>query len=209
MSIQQKTAIKVFAILFLFSFLAINWNDVSWLFNYKEIDGLVYDFFNPYQDSNLLVGVDAFDDTGNLNGNFLRIPVIGLYTPVMIGESTDKTALARDLDRGAVYYPGSVQPGQKGQIVILGHSAPPNWPRIRHDYIFSNLESLKAGDEITFNFDHQIYTYIVTDKHIVEAGQDISNISLSGSQNVLTLVSCWPPGENYQRITVNAELKIL
>lgn len=211
MNKTKKELLKVFIFLFVVSFIAINWNDVSWIFNYREISGLVSDFFNPYPDTasaliqaNKAAGDVAYAYAGQ--NNFLEIPEIGVNTPVVIGRSTDKAILADNLDRGAVYYPGSVLPGQNGQIVILGHSAPPNWPHVRHDYIFSNIENLAAGDEIILNFNNAQYTYKVIDKKIIRPGQGVESNELSSTKNILTLISCWPPGRDYQRITVTAEL---
>ena len=45
---QGKKIFKIAVLIYLASFLIINWNDVSWIFNYKEVSGLVSDFFNPY-----------------------------------------------------------------------------------------------------------------------------------------------------------------
>ena len=45
---NSKKILKVAVMIYLASFLIINWNDVSWIFNYKEVGGLVSDFFNPY-----------------------------------------------------------------------------------------------------------------------------------------------------------------
>ena len=208
MNSKKKEIIKVFIFLFLFSYIIINWNNVSWVFNYREMSGLIYDFFNPYQDNNILVNAENQVQVEVNNKIYsLSIPNIGLLTPVVIGESKDKTILAKDLDKGAVYYPGSVLPGENGQIIILGHSAPPNWPHIKHDWVFSNIENLNFVDEIILNFKNIEYNYIVKDKRIIQQGQDVAFIELSKTNNVLTLISCWPPGKNYQRIAITAELK--
>lgn len=211
MNQKQKDLVKVFIFLFFLSFVMINWNDVSWIFNYREISGLVYDFFNPYQDSRVQIGANTSVAVSNdyiyaANINSLEIPAIGVSTPLVIGETTDVAALEKDLDKGVVYYPGSVLPGQSGQIVILGHSAPPNWPHIKHDYVFSDINNLATGDQIILYFNNTKYTYYVKDKKIIAQGQDVGSVALSKTNNVLTLISCWPPGKNYQRITVTAQL---
>lgn len=201
--------------------MVVNWDSVAWMFNYKEVTGLAHDFFNPYQNSNLLVDVNmpvaqqivttnpaTGQVTYNLSDslNSLEIPSIKLTTAVIVGQSTDNTILQENLDNGAVYYPGSVLPGENGQIVILGHSAPPNWPKIKHDYIFTNIEKLNFGDRIILNFNNMQYTYKVIDKKVIAQGQEAGSVQLTGSNNILTLISCWPPGKNYQRIAVVAEL---
>jgi len=216
MDTEKKRIIRVFIFLFLLSFVIINWNDVSWIFNYKEMSGLIYDFFNPYPDTaTILVNINNQNVVNNTNknisvyldkNNYLEIPNIGISAPVVIGRSIDKTILQEDLDGGTVYYPGSVLPGENGQTVILGHSAPPNWPHIKYDWVFSKIENLNSGEEIILYFNNTKYIYHVRGKKIIKAGQDIGDVGLSGNNNMLTLVSCWPPGKNYQRIAVSAEL---
>ncbi len=217
MNQKQKELVKVFIFLFIFSFIVINWEEVSWIFNYKELYGLAYDFFNPYPDQNdtLLsditlasISPEAIQTQASYDKiiTALQIPAIDLSTPVIQAESTDRTILAQELDQGAVDYPGSVLPGDNGQIVILSHSAPPNWPCVKHDCNFSKLENLNVGDQIILqSSDHQ-YIYLVKDKKIIPKGGDISSPLLTGQNNIVTLVSCYPPGKNIQRIAVTAEL---
>ena len=222
---QAKKILKIALAVYLASFLIINWNDVSWIFNYKEVSGLASDFFNPYPSIDASTVDQYFYPNHSQNSasvapqeikdvktaytdkqNTLEIPKISLTTPIVFATSTDKASLSKDLDLGVIYYPGSVYPGQTGQIVILGHSAPPGWPNIKHDWVFTNLEKLVPGDTILIDLNNKQYTYIVRQKKIVQRGSDISPDSSLANKNILTLISCWPPGENYQRITVQAEL---
>lgn len=242
MNKKQKELVKIYIVLFILIFIIINWDTVSWVFNYREISGLVYDFFNPYQDSAILVSADNTTATPAVNPvptptinnaqpvavqpviqpapqpqptkiypysdktNSLEIPKINIVTALVVGKSTDIPTLEKDLDKGVVYYPGSVLPTQVGQIIILGHSAPPNWPHIKHDWVFSDLNSLSNGDQIILYFNNVQYTYKVINKAIIDRGQEIPTGGLDKTTNILTLVSCWPPGKDYKRITVQAEL---
>jgi hypothetical protein len=43
-----RKILKIAVFIYLASFLIINWNDVSWIFNYRQIGGMISDFFNPY-----------------------------------------------------------------------------------------------------------------------------------------------------------------
>ena|SRR3989344_800365 len=219
---NQKKLTIVFLFLFFLSFVTINWNDVSWLFNYRVMSSLVSDFFNPYPDT--AKAIIGFNNKVNstvqtppsavakkvypysARDNSLQIVSLGVEAPVIIGQSTSTSRLEGDLDRGVVYYPGSVLPGENGQIAILGHSAPPNWPKIKYDWVFTNIESLQAGDQIILNFNHHQYTYKVLRIEILKPGQELGTFGLTNDNNILTLVSCWPPGKNYQRITATAEL---
>ncbi len=204
---KQKELIKVYIFLFIVIFIAMNWDSVSWMFNYREVSGLVYDFFNPYQDSDLLVSANTtmvsappLTTTNPVQaqktyphsdkGNSIEIPSLNLVTPLVIGESTDIPTLEKDLDQGAVYYPGSVLPGQVGQILVLGHSAPPGWPIIKHDWVFTDIDKLNIGDTVMLYFNNAQYTYRIIKKDIVPKGQDVGSDTLNGKNNILTLVSC-------------------
>ncbi|MBI3631370.1 MAG: class E sortase [Candidatus Staskawiczbacteria bacterium] len=208
--------------IYLASFTIINWNDISWIFNYREVSGLLYDFFTPYQSISASSVSDIFinnsaDYLTTTKGkpveypysektNILEIPSIGISVPVVLPKNPSIEALTKDLDKGVVYYPGSVLPGQAGEIVVLGHSAPLNWPKIKHDWVFSDLNNLKYGDQIHLYFDNKEYTYTVKDKKIIAKGQEITPTPLAENSNILVLVSCWPPGKNLQRIAVQTEL---
>jgi len=217
----KKSTIKIAVFIFLLSFLVINWNDVSWIFNYREVSGLVSDFFNPYPSIDAST-MDAYfysnhsqnisQDIKNVKTiytdkqNTLEIPKISISVPIIFSASANKDSITKDLDSGVVYYPGSVYPGQVGQIVILGHSAPPGWPKIKHDWVFTNLERLEKGDVVMIDLNNRQYVYTVKLKTIIERGAEVPQSGLSDNNNVLTLISCWPPGKDYQRIAVQAEL---
>jgi len=218
---KQKELIKIYIFLFILMFTIINWENISWMFNYREVSSLVYSFFNPYQDSDLLVSASNIKlpaknpQPAAVNmavypysekSNSVEIPRFNVSVPLVIGQNTDTKSLERDLDNGVVYYPGSVLPGENGQIAVLGHSAPPNWPKIKYDWAFTQINDLQAGDQIIMHFNNRKYTYTVTEKSIIKVGQEISTSGLTGSNNILTLVSCWPPGKDYQRIAVYSEL---
>jgi len=222
--IGTKKILKAALLIYLASFLIINWNDVSWIFNYKEISGLVSDFFNPYPsiDASTINAYFYPNHSDNIEPlqfikdiktnytdkqNTLEIPKISISVPIIFSTSADKESLMKDLDSGVVYYPGSVYPGQTGQIVILGHSAPPGWPKIKHDWVFTDLDKLTIGDTILIDLNNKQYTYIVKQKTIIKKGADVPTDSLSANNNVLILISCWPPGKDYQRITVEAVLQ--
>jgi LPXTG-site transpeptidase (sortase) family protein len=228
---NAKKILKGAMLIYLASFLIINWNDVSWIFNYKAVTGLASDFFNPYpsidaatidnyfypnhslpmQSGQEVAGSPEIKNAKTIytdKQNTLEIPKINITVPIIFAKSTDKASLMKDLNLGATYYPGSVYPGEVGQIVILGHSAPPGWPTIKHDWIFSNIEKLEIGDSVMIDLNNRQYTYIVKQKKIIQRGADIPHDNLNANNNILTLISCWPPGKDYQRITVEAELVV-
>jgi LPXTG-site transpeptidase (sortase) family protein len=216
---QFKKVAKIVLFVYAASFFIINWDDISWIFNYREVTGLVGDFFNPYP------SVDAAPDSSfypnhsqtqavaqTIKTNYtdkqkiLEIPKISIEAPIVFSTQTDNALVKKDLNSGVVFYPGSVYPGQAGQIIILGHSAPQGWPKIKYDWIFSDIGKLTAGDTIYIDLDNKQYKYIVKEKKIVEKGADVTIENTNSNNNILTLISCWPPGKDYQRIAVYAEL---
>ncbi|MEK7658575.1 MAG: sortase [Patescibacteria group bacterium] len=217
---ENKNLIKAFVFLFLASFMVINWNSISWIFNYRQVSGLLDDFFTPYenaeaspatiysQNSSSQIKENQIEFAYSEKENIIEIPDIGISAPISFPENKNAEVLAKSLDKGPIYYPGSVLPAEKGQIIILGHSAPENWPKIKYDWVFSDIEKLVPGSRIFLYLNHKEYIYYVKEKSILEKGQEISPASLTNNDNTLILISCWPPGKNLQRIAVRAELSI-
>jgi len=199
-----KKLAKPFIFLFLINFLIINWSSVSWFFSYRAIAGIAYKFVEILENNQSFAeGLNGKDEL--VKENSLEIPEIGVTAPLIVTEDSTQKYLDKELDRGVVIFPKSALPGEIGQTIILGHSAPPNWPKINYDGIFSRINELKEKDEITLYFNHQKYIYIVNKKIILEKGEEISN-NLEASENTLLLISCWPPGKNIQRIVVESIL---
>lgn len=218
---MNSRQIKIFIFLFAASFFIINWNSVSWIFNYRVTSSLIYDFFNPYQIGNIAASADSRLSGKNLNfitslsgqsavfpqkNGSIEIPKIGISAPLIMERDDSAKVISEKLNNGVVHYPGTALPGEQGQTVILGHSAPPNWPKIKYDWVFSDINNLNVGDKITIYFNNKQYVYSVTGQKIIEKGQEIQIDGLNGENNILTLISCWPPGKNYKRIAVQAEL---
>ena len=182
------------------SFFIINWQEVSWVFNYKVFSGFIAGVF---QESNFETIASSQESEMEIQKNILEIPRIEVSVPLIFVKNE------RDVDKalyqGAVHFPGSALPGEKGQTVILGHSAPPDWPKIKYDWIFSRIGDLAQGDEILLSFEGQKYVFVVVGKTILKRGEEIPQSDLTNSENVLVLISCWPPGKDYKRIAVMAE----
>ncbi|MBT9169070.1 MAG: hypothetical protein DDT19_02422 [Syntrophomonadaceae bacterium] len=204
---EFKKLWKPFIFLLFISFLVINWPDVSWIFNYRIISGIVTDFFQEINQKITLGNEKEIKEFEYLEKeNILEIPKIGISVPLIFIKNSDEKEVAKSLDRGAVHYPGSVLPGQNGQTIILGHSAPPHWPKIKYDWVFSHLNELTEGDRVFVRFNEQEYSYGVTKKFFLERGEKIPEEDLTNSENVLILITCWPPGKDIRRIAIWAEL---
>jgi LPXTG-site transpeptidase (sortase) family protein len=214
---EIKKLWKFFIILFLVILVIFNWNEVSWIFNYRAVSGLLSDFFKGSDKE--IQKIDQYDyyegeeDKSSsspfvairVKEDSLEIPKIEVSAPLIFVEDRDK--VYKTLDNGVVHYPDSVLPGEKGQTIILGHSAPPNWPDIKYDDVFSRLNELEEGDEVFIYFDHREYVYSVIKKIFLEKGEEIPENALTNSDNMLVLISCWPPGKDIRRIAVEAAIK--
>ena len=202
---KSKKLWKFFIFLFLVNFIIINWSDISWIFNYKVIYRGLSNFFekNKTQAVETHKGIrvsDYFDKEDSI-----EIPKIGVKAPIVFPENNSEEDFEKALKKGVLHYPQSALPGEEGTTIILGHSAPPNWPKIDYDWIFNDLNELNTGDEIYIYFNQSRYIYTVTEEFFLNPGEDIPQ-SLTNSKYVLNLVSCWPPGKDYKRIAVGAEL---
>jgi len=208
---ELKKLGKYFILMFAVSFLLVNWNEVSWVFNYKAVSAVLSDFF---QKDSLVIATDSFNANQNELTEFqystkedcLEIPKIEVLVPLTFVEDPQEEELHKALDKGVVHFPNSALPGEPGRTIILGHSAIHNWPKTKHAWVFTYLNELSEGDEIFVYFNHRKYPYFVTKKTFLDKGEEFIENTLTNSENVLLLISCWPPGKDIQRIAVEAAL---
>lgn len=205
---EKKALVKYFVLIFLISVLAINWNDISWIFNYKAISRIISSAFesktNAGENDILNKTQPLKESEPSEKENTLEIPKLEISVPLIFSESAEVADLYKSLDRGAVYFPGSALPGESGQTIILGHSAPAGWPKIKHDWIFTRISELTEGDKIIVHFNERKYTYSVSDTLFLDRGEELPQ-TLTNSDNMLALISCWPPGSDIRRIAVMAD----
>jgi len=199
---EIKRLWKVFIFLFLLIFVIFNWNQISWVFNYRTISGLLSDFSAKNEEN-----VQRIDFNGQeqyIKEGSIEIPKLQVTAPLLFSDVSDEKEIEKLLDFGVVHFPDSVLPGKQGQTIILGHSAPVGWPKIKYDWVFSKLNELIEGDKIYVFFNNKKYEYIVRGKVFLERGEEIQEIDLTNSKNMLILISCWPPGKDIRRIAVEA-----
>jgi len=205
--------------------IAFNWGSVSWLFNYKTaaryISDIVENATAPKTAAKKPV-VRTISKTpsatttasSNTAGKTIPakkhqqdsvyIPSIGITAPIVTTQNRDNDALHKLLDSGVVLYPGSAAFGKAGQTVLLGHSAPAGWPKIKYDWVFTKINLLKDGDTVAVTYNDVDYYYTVTGTRVIAKGESLP--ITDASDNMLQLVSCWPPGKDYKRIVVEAQL---
>lgn len=188
---ERKFILAAFVFIFVVISLIFSWKDLSWFFNYHYISYAFGDE-EPTAQPEALSNVE----------NSIEIPKIGIKAPLVIPDGKDPT-LKNELNQGVAYYPESALPGEKGQTIILGHSAPPDWPKIKYDWVFNDLNKLEPGDEIFVYFNGKKNTYKVSKNYIINRGEELAK---NTGKNTLVLMSCWPPGKDFKRMAVEAEL---
>ena len=113
---------------------------------------------------------------------------------------------SQQLKKGVLLYSGTL-PGQKGKTIILGHSAPVGWPDINYDNVFSNINQLEKGDEIFIFYNKKKYIYeVFAQKIFLPKNEEQALLIEDKNQSILILLTCWPPGKDYQRIGVLTKL---
>jgi sortase A len=120
------------------------------------------------------------------------IPSIGVDSAVVRGDSWE------DLKKGAGHHIGSVNPGERGNMIISAHNDV-------FGETFRRLEDLELEDKVTVYTRSQTYEYKIKAKRVVEP----SDVSVMGpaSRPVLTLITCYPYLIDTHRLIVIAELQ--
>ncbi len=122
----------------------------------------------------------------------VQVPAINVDAPVVQGDGWDQ------LKKGVGQHAGTVNPGEKGNLVLSAHND-------IFGEIFRDLDRLSPGDQITLFTNERSYAYIVVDKEIVEPTR--VDVMASKTQPTVTLISCYPYLKDNQRIVITARLQ--
>ena len=109
------------------------------------------------------------------------------------------------LTQGVAHAAGTAFPGEKGNVYLFSHSTDAPWNIIRYNAIFYLLRELQPEDRVIVFYQNRRYDYIVYDKNIVEPS-DITYLTNTYDQSVLTLQTCDPPGTLFKRLVIRAKL---
>lgn len=132
----------------------------------------------------------------------LVIPAIGIDSKIVFPESAEKQAMNKALMSGAVRFPSSTRPGEKGNILLFGHSTGLTNIRNKNFAIFNDIKLLKPGNTIMIHSRGREYIYIVSSVSIKNA--DDAKIELETTGRKLTLSTCKIFGSIEERYIVEA-----
>jgi sortase A len=131
-------------------------------------------------------------------------PIARLYIPVMnlhwiVVEGVD----VGDIRYAPGHYPGTAMPGQIGNFSVAGHRVPS---------LFWNLQDVRPGDQVVIQTQDNWYVYRVTVNEVVTphsievVAPTPDRIGVAPTVATLTLTTCNPKWNDYQRMVVHAEL---
>ncbi len=109
----------------------------------------------------------------------------------------------KDIRYAPGHYPDSAMPGEVGNFSVAGH---------RNRATFWRLDELRNGDAIVVEGRNEWYVYQVTQSRIVKPTQVEVVAPVPGrpgvkpTKRMLTLTTCNPKFDNYQRLIIHAEL---
>jgi LPXTG-site transpeptidase (sortase) family protein len=134
----------------------------------------------------------------------IRIPAIDLDLPVLNPSTRDIAALDAVLKDGPARYVDSALLGEKGNVLIFGHSS--HLPVVHNQMYkaFNRIPDLEEGDTIEVEGEGKVYTYRVLEVRGVDAEEGIIDLSREG--NRLTIVTCDTLTSKSARFVVDAEL---
>lgn len=136
----------------------------------------------------------------------ITIPKIDVVSDVIANvDSTNEAIYKEQLMKGIAHANGSYLPGQNGPVFLFSHSTDILFNVEQFNAKFFALKDLEAEDEIIINYRGSIYKYAVKEKKIINP-DDLEQIRNSNSDLILS--TCFPPGTNWMRLIVFADLDI-
>ena len=134
-----------------------------------------------------------------------NVPIVKVSTENLL--LRDWNALEKQIQEalrdGVVHYPGTAEPGDRGNVVITGHSSYFPWDPGRFKDVFALLHQVKIGDEIIVYHNQKAYLYQVYDKKVITP--DKVDVLTQEGDNRLTLITCTPVGTNLKRLVILAK----
>ena len=141
--------------------------------------------------------VSGYDDVlGFINGviGYIDIPKIKLHLPIYHGSNGEV------LSKGVAHLPNTAFPvgGKGNHCVLAAHTG------YVGQIFFDNIDKLKTGDLMYIKILDYTFAYKVTEKHIVKP-DDISYCQAVRDKDLISLVTCYPYGQNSHRLIVTGE----
>ncbi len=138
------------------------------------------------------------------NNSELMIPSIKVDAPIVMNEpSYTEWKVQVALRKGVVHFGTTAQPGQKGNMVIVGHSSGQLWAPGNYKFVFTLLNKMRTGDFIFLDYNGSRYIYRMTSSEVI----DPTNFAVIQPTDdpELTLITCTPVGTSKNRLVIHAK----
>lgn len=139
----------------------------------------------------------------NINSKIVE-PELGLESLIGNDWNALEDQIRESLLQGVVHYPGTAEPGDRGNVFLTGHSSNVFWQKSIYNSVFALLPRISEGDDIYITFGQENFHYRVISKKEVMPS-DVGVLE-QGDGHTLTLMTCTPVGTNLKRLIVTAEL---
>jgi sortase A len=108
------------------------------------------------------------------------------------------------LKEGIAHAKGTSLPGESGNIFMFAHSSGNFYELNRTNPLFFLLNKLEKEDKLLVVYKNKLFNYQVTEKKVV-ASDAVEYLESRSDEETLTLMTCWPPGTDYERLLVVAQ----
>lgn len=188
---------SAFAVLLVFAFLQYNQIMIANVKAYVSPGAIAPENIIVDPNSDVPVGPDTK----------MIIPKINVDAPIVMGVGPTNEDQLKAMANGIAHvkYPGAASdPGQAGNAVFSAHSSSDWTDSGDYKFIFVQLERMAKDDIIYINYQSKRYTYKVYDIKVV-APDDVASLNYTGSDPILTLITCTPLGTAQKRLLVFAK----
>ncbi len=135
-----------------------------------------------------------------------NIPLVDILVETHPNYESMHETFMEELKKGVVRYPGTAKPGEVGNAFIFGHSSNYPWVQSEYNDVFSLLDQLQDGDDITIYYYQKKYVYKVIDRATVKPGDIQTLQKRDPTKKELSLMTCWPIWTTLERLIIFAEL---
>jgi len=144
--------------------------------------------------------------------SYIFLPRLDIKAPIKEAEGVEylgdwtyiEKQIQKSLQNGVVHFPGTAQPGQRGNTFITGHSSYYPWDNGRYKDIFALLTKAQLDDDIIVFHGGKKFIYRVSD--IREVDPDQTDVLAETDDYRLTLMTCTPLGTALKRLIITAQL---
>ena len=136
----------------------------------------------------------------------ITIPALGIKDAKVLTnvDGTNESIYQNILKEAIAHFLGSAFPGERGNVFLFGHSMLPILARGEYQSIFTNLPKLKKGDVIFVEYGDDSLRYLIEQTAVVNP-KDVFVLRQPQSEELLTLMTCIPPGFGSDRFVAIAK----